>query len=124
MDKVILVSFLTSGIPNVAGYIGLTCEYEVKTCKDKNTACFLGSHCVDEEGLTSTCDCEAGFNSINQMAGKYCQYQATSICTEDGRVDLSRNNFAFCVNHGKCKGNATIENGGHPGCICEAGWAG
>jgi len=107
-----------------AGYIGLTCEYEVKTCKDKNTACFLGSHCVDEEGLPSTCDCEAGFNSINQMAGKYCQYQATSICTEDGRVDLSRNNFAFCVNHGKCKGNASIENGGHPGCICEAGWAG
>jgi len=105
-----------------AGYIGLTCEYEVKTCKDKNTACFLGSHCVDEEGLPSTCDCEAGFNSSNhRMAGKFCQYKATSICTKNGTVDMSSNSFAFCVNNGKCKSNDTNQ---HPGCICQDEWKG
>ena len=50
--------------------------------------------------MTITCDCSTADST--PVAGKYCQHEATSLCTLDGQVGTGKNKFAFCVNNGKC----------------------
>ena len=84
------------------GYTGLTCDVEVKTCGKGEHLCLHGSTCV-AKGDKFSCDCDAAFTGLHKFGGEYCQHKSTEICTPDGKPGIGKNNFAFCVNNGKCK---------------------
>lgn len=83
-----------------ASFTGLTCETKVQSCSSVGShICLHGSTCV-QAGDTYTCDCNAIVDSRTRFAGKYCQYQSTSLCTPDGMPGTGKNKNAFCVNKG------------------------
>ena len=108
------------------GYFGVQCQHELEICPGSDHVCLHGSKCVAEDettNLSHSCDCDSGFDAIEKIAGKYCQYTSTDICTKNGRPGVGKANFAFCVNSGKCKAKVR-DNQRHPGCTCPDGFAG
>jgi hypothetical protein len=109
------------------GYFGVQCEHELEICPGPNPhVCLHGSKCVAQDETTSlshSCNCDAGFDSIEKHAGKFCQYTSTAICTKNGQPGVGKANFAFCVNSGTCKAQVE-DNESHPGCICDEEFAG
>lgn len=92
------------------GYFGIQCEHEMEVCPGGQHLCLHGSRCVDDfddafdaDGNTASvnhkCDCGAAFTGNEKYAGKFCQYSSTDICTKDADPEMSRANFAFCVNN-------------------------
>jgi hypothetical protein len=102
------------------GFVGLKCETMVETCNDGKHVCFHGSSCV-RIGNEYSCDCNTAEGAL--VAGRYCQNEATSLCTLDGRVGTGKNKHAFCVNNGKCV-KLVGENEEHAGCECVSGISG
>jgi hypothetical protein len=91
------------------GYAGLECEVKAEVCGKGEHVCLHGSKCI-EDGDEHGCDCENAFTPFERYEGRYCQFKSSEICTVDGIVGTGNNNFAFCVNGGKCKGiSATNE---------------
>jgi len=110
------------------GFFGYSCESKHETCGDDDIRdelskaeaaehyCHHGGTCVDMfavgshfKGQTSseryTCDCSAGNELFANVAfaGKYCEVQSTSICS-DRKDDF--NGKQFCANYGSCVGNS------------------
>ncbi len=89
------------------GFFGIQCEHRLEICPGGEHVCLHGSKCVPIEetngGGEHTCDCDQAFNSVEQYAGKYCQYTSTDICSANSQTGVGKGNFAFCVNNGKCK---------------------
>ncbi|CAJ1892957.1 unnamed protein product [Cylindrotheca closterium] len=105
------------------GYFGVQCEHQLDVCPGGEHVCLHGSKCVainesDPDTLEHKCDCEDSFDSINQFAGKYCQFESTDMCTKNGKPGLSNAKNAFCVNGGKCKSTVDDDQQRHPGCDC------
>lgn len=87
------------------GFFGVQCEHQLDVCPGGTHVCLHGSKCVainesDPDNLKHQCDCDDSFNSIQQFAGKYCQYESTDMCTKNGKPGLSNAQYAFCVNGG------------------------
>lgn len=100
------------------GFFGMLCEHQLDMCPGGEHVCLHGSKCVavnetNPDGSDHVCDCEHGFNSLEKFAGKFCQYESTDICTKDGKPGVSKANFAFCVNNGKCKGRVDNNQQGY-----------
>jgi hypothetical protein len=108
------------------GYFGVQCEHELEICPGGDHVCLHGSKCIAQNettDLSHTCDCDSGFDAIEKIAGKYCQFTSTAICTKNGQPGVGKANFAFCVNSGTCK--ALVENNQPPpGCTCPPGFDG
>ena len=87
------------------GFFGVKCEHEVEICPGNDFVCMHGSKCVpsDAPGETYECDCDEGFTPSQRVAGKYCQYKSTDICTKGGTLGVGIAMHAFCVNGGQCK---------------------
>lgn len=92
------------------GFFGMQCEHEIDICGKGKHVCLHGSKCKpvnesDPENMSYVCDCEASHNSLEHYAGKFCQYESTDICTitDSGKLGLSKDGDAFCVNNGRCK---------------------
>eukprot|EP00543_Licmophora_paradoxa_P000281 CAMPEP_0202455188 /NCGR_PEP_ID=MMETSP1360-20130828/12780_1 /ASSEMBLY_ACC=CAM_ASM_000848 /TAXON_ID=515479 /ORGANISM="Licmophora paradoxa, Strain CCMP2313" /LENGTH=602 /DNA_ID=CAMNT_0049074709 /DNA_START=80 /DNA_END=1888 /DNA_ORIENTATION=+ len=106
------------------GWTGLKCEHQIEVCGENEHACFHGSKCVVANGDRHTCDCDNGFDAFEKLAGRFCEHKATTICTRSGNAALETENFAFCVNNGKCK-DIIDENGKqYPGCECPDSFSG
>lgn len=93
------------------GYFGIQCEHQLEICPGGEHVCLHGSKCVPDDEMGDenkhSCDCDAAYNSLEQYAGKFCQYTSTDVCTKNGMLGVGKANFAFCVNNGKCK--ASVE---------------
>jgi hypothetical protein len=90
------------------GYFGIMCEHQLETCPGGDHVCLHGSKCsatneTNPDGASQECDCGDAFNSLEKFAGRFCQYESTDICTNDGKPGVAKAKFAFCVNNGKCK---------------------
>ena len=71
---------------------GRLCEIVKEQCEDEDIVCFHGGTCVstlveDANGNQETdyhCDCTtASTENTDLLAGRYCQYEASSVCDED-----------------------------------------
>ena len=71
---------------------GRLCDIPKEQCDDEMIVCFHGGSCVstlvqDAFGHEETeyhCDCTtASTETTNLVAGRYCQYEATKVCSED-----------------------------------------
>jgi len=104
-------------------FFGIQCEHKLEICPGGDHVCLHGSECrANNEGgstgeLHYTCDCDTAFNSLDQYAGKFCQYTSTDICTNNGQPGIGKAKFAFCVNDGICKGKVN-DGEDPPGCTC------
>jgi hypothetical protein len=80
------------------GFYGSTCEITSSTCGDYH--CFHGATCVqpDENDDDKYCDCTTAHTDDTSYAGQYCQYEATSYCSDDP----NKRGQAFCTNNGTC----------------------
>lgn len=86
-----------------AGWTGLTCETEYKSCADGAHTCYNGGVCVP--GLLGPfgneqlfCNCERAFDKdLNHYVGKYCDQIASDYCDATGML--------FCLNGGSCNKN-------------------
>lgn len=88
------------------GFVGLRCETNIETCGSNGHICLHGSKCI-LDGDEHVCECENAFTPFEKYAGKYCEAKSSEVCTESGLTGLGKNNFAFCVNGGKCKANTS-----------------
>ena len=98
-----------------AGYGGKLCETPRIECGEHH--CFNGGSCLtrDINGETKHhCDCSTAAMGDYLFAGRFCQYQSSSICTPKE----SENGELFCVNGGSCKSES------HEGCTCPDGYYG
>lgn len=101
------------------GWTGLTCDHKIEICGANEFACFHGSTCTKQgEDEDHSCNCESGFSAFEKLAGKFCEHKSTTICTRNGRIGLSHQNFAFCVNDGTCKEIVEDDGSTHAGCNC------
>jgi hypothetical protein len=73
-------------------YDGQLCEVPKEQCEDADIVCFHGGTCVaksmvDGLGFPETdyhCDCTtASTDDTDLLAGRYCQYEATSVCHQN-----------------------------------------
>ena len=87
------------------GYTGLTCEIELDTCPNGEHVCLHGSEC-QRKGGEHTCACDTAYTMFNRFAGKHCEHASTSIRTANGEPGVGRDEEAFCVNSGICRGTA------------------
>ena len=94
----------TSNDPNAAdfqfcqcpqGFLGALCEIDANGEKCGLNQCYHGSKCVrsDHDG-SLYCDCSASNETDKHYAGQFCEYAATTYCTDSKEY--------FCVNHGEC----------------------
>lgn len=74
------------------GYTGVHCETKFKVCEENpKMTCFRGSTCV-EQGTKCSCNVDEYEDELNQnLAGKFCQYEATIQCGKN-----------WCFNHATC----------------------
>lgn len=84
------------------GFFGPRCEVASTKCNDKH--CFNGGTCTKITAADGTerehCDCSKAGDDDVSYSGQFCQYVATSFCTNN----LVEGGFAtFCVNGGTCK---------------------
>ena len=96
------------------GFSGEECEIGGDE-KCGESECFNGGTCISRI-ISGTevhhCDCrDAGGDGV-YYAGKYCQYESTEVCKDDGETVF------FCVNDGKCS------NDYREGCQCMPGTRG
>ena len=85
------------------GYGGVLCEQSLCPTRD----CQNGSTCLQSTSSTTgkevaVCDCTAATKHFPEgpelFAGENCEYQSTSICTNETSTD----GLFFCVNNGTC----------------------
>ena len=86
-----------------AGYGGKLCDVPRIQCGSHH--CFNGGSCLERfDGETKKfhCDCSSATGDDFFYAGRFCQYQSTSVCTSKE----SENGELFCVNGGTCRASA------------------
>lgn len=86
------------------GRSGDNCEKESQPCGGE--WCMHGGTCVeiadDETGdIDFYCDCTTATLGEDAFAGKFCEYKATTYCSDEPEV----NGTHFCVNGGTCYGS-------------------
>jgi len=100
------------------GFAGLFCEADETPCGNskEDGICYHGSVCVESgEGEEFYCDCNAANKRKEGLfAGRYCQYEASSVCPSN------HNGLNFCTNNGKC----THDDKGIFTCVCPNGFHG
>ena len=128
---------LHAGCDCPAAFAGFRCEYqkdpnyfadkvddplvvdEYVECGDNY--CFHGGECnayVLDNGETEyKCDCTTAATDSTLYAGRFCQYQMTSLCTKTTLDSLA--GADFCVNNGVCPSGE-----GDEGCKCPSGYKG
>lgn len=86
------------------GLVGTRCEATASTCRE--SPCLNGASCIGigsaiaRSGLQDFfCDCTTAYAEHGFFAGRYCQYESTSVCRSG---DNSPNGPRFCVNGGGC----------------------
>jgi hypothetical protein len=86
------------------GLVGTQCEATASTCHE--SPCLNGASCIGmgsaiaRSGLQDFyCDCTTASTEDGFFAGRYCQYESTSVCRSG---DNSPNGPRFCVNGGGC----------------------
>jgi len=84
-------------------YGGPLCESSAEDCG--GDACYHGGSCVEttivDNGVTTSefhCDCTTAADNGKLYAGKYCEEESTSICSQTDEN-------LFCTNDSKCKDN-------------------
>ena len=84
------------------GFFGPKCEVTSTTCNDKH--CFNGGECMQttqaDGSVEEHCDCSKASSGGKTFSGQYCQYEATSFCTND---HVEGGFASFCLNGGTCK---------------------
>ena len=92
------------------GFLGLTYQLSYNVCGgDDKLFCLHGSLCVPDDNVENgyTCDCS---NIDGNLAGKYCEYNATDNCEDPtpgvAPVGTFETNLGFCVNGGDCRETA------------------
>ena len=104
------------------GWVGLHCDFKVNVCPGQTHVCLNGGICVFDEttDFDYKCDCSHAHDDGQKYAGDYCQYEATSYCTFDGKQPQGD---AFCTNDGICR-DFVAHDDTHPGCFCLEGFEG
>ncbi|KAL3788906.1 hypothetical protein HJC23_002660 [Cyclotella cryptica] len=93
------------------------------TCSD-GTICENSSTCLPHPTREGSylCDClSASTATAGPFAGVYCEFAATSLCTNSGNGDGTAH--AFCTNGGECK-SFVDKHSQHGGCKCRKGYTG
>lgn len=93
------------------GYHGLYCEHPAEPCGEDNF-CYNGGTCVsidrtNGDGTISTsyhCDCTTAGDTKRAFAGEYCEYPASTMCSND----IDHNGRHFCVNGGMCNDESYV----------------
>ena len=83
------------------GFYGNQCEIDGRQCG--STHCLNGGQCVeieqDDGSTTDHCDCSTAIDDQGRgYAGRYCEVQSTSRCSDHDPI----NPMNFCANGGVC----------------------
>ena len=102
----------------VGDWDGRHCEIPKVPCGDDH--CFNGARCEqrtdpDTNEVLYHCDCTTTYSGTKSFAGRFCQYEATSYCSNSG---AGLQGHLFCVNGGRCKPNP------YEGCECDEPYTG